>query len=197
MANTHLPTHTLSHNLPHFPSQVKTDRGETLRVYEYDRYNGTVWQVDMHVANGSFFAHPKITNPTDVDLRGYWWTCVAVPATPATRILTPAKHVAETSRGGGALGNIPITHASRPPPPPPMIYFQFIPIYSHFPFSRFSLTAPRPRWHNHNTQQHTTHNNTNRHPGRSLACIRRRDRKRHFCWLCAKRQLYEGHVLHG
>jgi hypothetical protein len=73
-------------------------------VYEYDRYNGTVWQVDMHVANGSFFAHPKITNPTDVDLRGYWWTCVAVPATPATRILTPAKHVAETSRGGGALG---------------------------------------------------------------------------------------------
>ena len=85
-------------------SKVQTKHGETLRVYEYDRYNGTVWQVDMYIANGTFFAHPKITNPTEKDLRGYWWTCVAVPATPGTRILTPAKHVAETSRGGGQLG---------------------------------------------------------------------------------------------
>lgn len=37
-------------------------------------------------------------NPTDVDLRGYWWTCVAVDAAPSTRIYTPATHVAETSR---------------------------------------------------------------------------------------------------
>ena len=85
-------------------SKVQTKHGETLRVYEYDRYNGTVWQVDMFIANGTFFAHPKISNPTAADLRGYWWTCVAVPATPGTRILTPAKHVAETSRGGGAQG---------------------------------------------------------------------------------------------
>ena len=69
-----------------------------LRVFEFDRYNGTLWQVDMTLANGSFLAHPKITNPTEVDLQGYWWTCVAVPATPATRIITPATHVAETSR---------------------------------------------------------------------------------------------------
>ena len=27
-------------------------------------------QVDMLIANGSFLAHPKITNPTDRDLRG-------------------------------------------------------------------------------------------------------------------------------
>lgn len=69
-----------------------------LRVYEFDRYNGTVWQVDMIVSNGSFIAHPRITNPTEEDLRGYWWTCVAVDATTSTRILTPATHVAETSR---------------------------------------------------------------------------------------------------
>ena len=69
-----------------------------VRVYEFDRYNGTVWQVDMMLVNDTFFAHPRITNPTDVDLRGYWWTCVAVDALPSTRILTPATHVAETSR---------------------------------------------------------------------------------------------------
>eukprot|EP00975_Prorocentrum_lima_P026028 5474024-Prorocentrum_lima.AAC.1 len=52
----------------------------------------------MLVANQTFYAHPRITNPTEVDLRGYWWTCVAVDAKPSTRIYTPATHVAETSR---------------------------------------------------------------------------------------------------
>ena len=57
--------------------------------------------------NTTHFHHPKlptslqsnrILNPTDADLRGYWWTCVAVDAEPSTRIYTPATHVAETSR---------------------------------------------------------------------------------------------------
>jgi hypothetical protein len=77
-------------------TQVETSRGPLLRVYEFDRYNGTVWQVDMIISNGTFFAHPRITNPTAVDLRGYWWTCVAVHAEPSTRIFSPATHVAET-----------------------------------------------------------------------------------------------------
>jgi hypothetical protein len=79
-------------------TKVDTSAGPMLRVHEFDRYNGTVWQVDMIIANSSFIAHPRITNPTPKDLRGYWWTCVAVDATPNTRILTPATHVAETSR---------------------------------------------------------------------------------------------------
>lgn len=79
-------------------ARVETDRGDILRVYEYDRYNSTTWQVDMAIVNGSFVAHPRITNPTDCDLRGYWWTCVAVDAAPSTRIFSPATHVAQTSR---------------------------------------------------------------------------------------------------
>jgi hypothetical protein len=55
-----------------FLARVDTDKGPLLRVYEFDRYNGTVWQVDMMLTNGSFVAHPRITNPTDCDLRGYW-----------------------------------------------------------------------------------------------------------------------------
>ena len=36
--------------------------------------------------------HPKITNPRPIDLRGYWWTCVAMPVEEngLTRIVTPA-----------------------------------------------------------------------------------------------------------
>lgn len=81
-----------------FMAKLDTARGPVVRVYEFDRYNGTTWQVDMLIANSTFYAHPKVTNPTDVDLRGYWWTCVAVDALPSTRIYAPATHVAETSR---------------------------------------------------------------------------------------------------
>lgn len=81
-----------------FTARLDTELGPVVRVYEFDRYNGTVWQVDMLLHNGSFVSHPRVVNPTDADLRGYWWTCVAVEATPATRIFTPATHVAETSR---------------------------------------------------------------------------------------------------
>jgi len=42
--------------------------------------------------------HPKVTNTqTSTDLQGYWWTCVAVPAAPSTRVVTPATWNLETS----------------------------------------------------------------------------------------------------
>lgn len=90
-------------------ARVKTKRGQVLRVYEFDRYNGTVWQVDMALTNGSFMAHPRVSNPTDADLRGYWWTCVAVATAQdgSTRVLTPATHLAESSRK-------PFRHAAWP-----------------------------------------------------------------------------------
>jgi hypothetical protein len=41
--------------------------------------------------------HPKVTNTQEVDLQGYWWTCVAVPAAPTTRVIVPAEWNLETS----------------------------------------------------------------------------------------------------
>lgn len=81
-----------------FMGKLNTKKGPVLRVFEFDRYNGTTWQVDMLLLNDSFIAHPRVTNPNTHDLRGYWWTCVAVDAKPSTRIYAPATHVAETSR---------------------------------------------------------------------------------------------------
>ena len=46
----------------------------------------------------SLYVHPRITNPTDVDLRAYWWTCVAVRASENVRVFAPAEYVVETSR---------------------------------------------------------------------------------------------------
>lgn len=52
-------------------ARVDKSRGPLLHVYEDDRHNGTVWLVNMMIANGSVFVHPRLTNPSDCDLRGY------------------------------------------------------------------------------------------------------------------------------
>ena len=79
-------------------AEINTDLGPMMRVYEFDRYNSTVWQVDILLVDDTLFVHPRITNPTDCDLRGYWWTCVAVPVKEKTRVFSPAHYVVETSR---------------------------------------------------------------------------------------------------
>eukprot|EP01052_Picozoa_sp_SAG31_P051686 SAG31_NODE_12390_length_945_cov_1.630024_2_plen_112_part_00 len=71
-------------------ARVQTERGPVVRVYEYDRLNHTTWQVDMMLAGGVLWAHPKVTNPNGHDIPGYWWTCVAMRTTPKTRVLAAA-----------------------------------------------------------------------------------------------------------
>eukprot|EP01079_Euglenida_sp_SAG-EU17-18_P000752 gene752-2523_t len=88
-------------------ARLDTPRGPLIRVYEYERFNGTYFQVDMMVVNGTLFAHPKVFNTGAEDLTGYWWTCVgmrlttatrnaseclASPGAPGTRVLTPASY---------------------------------------------------------------------------------------------------------
>jgi len=67
------------------------DAGPAVRVWEYDRLNSTVWQVDILLVNDTMFAHPKVTNPTKQEVPGYWWTCVAMTSTEKTRIVTQAE----------------------------------------------------------------------------------------------------------
>ncbi len=91
--------HSAFSESPTFLAKINTDKGDVLRVYEFDRYNGTVWQVDMFIDDDELWVHPRITNPNPVDLRGYWWTCVAHHVTPESRVVSPANHVAETATG--------------------------------------------------------------------------------------------------
>ncbi len=37
--------------------------------------------MDMFLENDTLWSHAKVTNPNAADLTGYWWTCVAMPAT--------------------------------------------------------------------------------------------------------------------
>jgi hypothetical protein len=93
--------HSVFAESPAWVAKVDTPRGPVVRVWEYDRRNSSVWQVDIFLSGGALFIHPKITNTlASTDLEGYWWTCVAVPVTPDTRVLAHAAFVAETSVEG-------------------------------------------------------------------------------------------------
>eukprot|EP00755_Sulcionema_specki_P008004 Sspe_Gene.39751::Locus_19163_Transcript_1_1_Confidence_1.000_Length_2428::g.39751::m.39751 len=83
--------HSVFTEAPVWSAVLDTKYGEVVRVWEYDRINHTVWQVDILAKDDVLWTHAKITNPNDVDLEGYWWTCVAMPITDMTRIIMPAE----------------------------------------------------------------------------------------------------------
>ena len=61
-----------------------------LRMYDYLRTTGLVWQVDFHFPeeDSAFLAaHVRVINPTDRVAPLYWWTNIAVPETGA-RVLS-------------------------------------------------------------------------------------------------------------
>ena len=64
--------HSVFSEAPVWTAVLPTERGPVVRVWEYDRLNSSVWQVDMLFEDDVMYAHAKITNPTAADLRGYW-----------------------------------------------------------------------------------------------------------------------------
>jgi len=74
-----------------FSAKMPTEYGDVVRVWEFDRINSTVWQVDILLDEDVFWAHARVTNPHKEEQNGYWWTCVAMPVTETSRIITPAK----------------------------------------------------------------------------------------------------------
>ena len=58
-----------------FAARVDTELGDVLRIYAFDRYNETAFQVDSIVLNGTLFVHPKIFNPEGKgEVDAYYWT---------------------------------------------------------------------------------------------------------------------------
>ncbi|HEY5784620.1 MAG TPA: DUF5107 domain-containing protein [Microlunatus sp.] len=68
------------------------DGSAGLRLWEYERMRELVLQIDAWLPDGAphLAVHITITNVTAHDVPAYWWSNIAVPETPATRVLTPA-----------------------------------------------------------------------------------------------------------
>lgn len=76
----------------HAARVVRPDGVEVLRLWEFERSRELVYQIDAYAPPGSpvLYVHVRIINPNPHEVPVYWWSNIAVPETPGTRVLTPA-----------------------------------------------------------------------------------------------------------
>ena len=96
---------------PLFAARVAGDGGEpVLRLYEWDRVKGFLYQMDFHLPPQSpfLFARMRLINPHDRELPMYWWTNIAVPETPDARVLCPAESAFYGFGGKLSVARLPV-----------------------------------------------------------------------------------------
>lgn len=79
-----------------FCAKVTGENGEEfLRIYDYVRTTGVVWQIDFHLPDRSklLYAHVKMVNAQDKTAPAYWWTNVAVREEKRVRIFSGTEEV--------------------------------------------------------------------------------------------------------
>lgn len=67
--------------------------GAVLRLWEWERLRDTPFQVDLWLPEDSDFLHVgvRIRNPNHRGVPVYWWSNIAVPEEPSTRVVAPAE----------------------------------------------------------------------------------------------------------
>jgi hypothetical protein len=86
----HAP-HTCS---PLFAAVVEdAECGSVLRMYEWDRTRCVPFQLDFMLPEGSplLLVRVRLTNPHSTTIPMYWWSNVAIPASPEVRVIAPAR----------------------------------------------------------------------------------------------------------
>jgi hypothetical protein len=83
------PLHAASLELP--------DGAPGLRIYEWERMRELVYQVDFRLGPRSrrLAVDIKVTNPSAHAVPVYWWSNVAVPTSPGTRVVVPSRSAFE------------------------------------------------------------------------------------------------------
>ena len=78
---------------PVFAAVDQTPEGEVLRLYEFERIRGVAYSVSAWVREDSptLYLRCRIENRTDETKHMYWWSNIAVPETPGTRVIVPAQ----------------------------------------------------------------------------------------------------------
>lgn len=78
---------------PLFAARVEgPDGAPILRLYEWERIRQVPFQIDACLPDGSpvLLVRVRIANPHDRVTPMYWWSNIAAPETPSTRVLAPA-----------------------------------------------------------------------------------------------------------
>jgi tetratricopeptide (TPR) repeat protein len=78
---------------PLFVARLDTPEGiPVLRMYEWERIRQVPFQIDAWLPDSSqaLFVRVRIVNPHDYTVPMYWWSNMAVPERPNTRVIVPA-----------------------------------------------------------------------------------------------------------
>ena len=95
--------HSPTTSVPLHTAIVRTPEGQdVLRMWEFDRLREVVFQLDAWLPAESkvVFTAVRIRNPNDTSVPMYWWSNAAVPQTPATRVIAPAREAYATDYDG-------------------------------------------------------------------------------------------------
>ena len=106
--------HTTLSCRPMHAAVVAGPDGDVLRLWEWERTRDLVLQIDLSLPPGSgrLYASTRVINPDPEEKPLYYWTNIAVPETPGTRVLTTADAAWRTEYTG-ALTRVPVPHPDR------------------------------------------------------------------------------------
>ncbi|HET9648356.1 MAG TPA: DUF5107 domain-containing protein, partial [Microlunatus sp.] len=106
--------HSATTSRPVFAARLETDRGPLLRLWEWERTRDLVFSVDLLLAAGrpALLAFVRVRNLDPETKPLYWWTNIAVPEEPGTRVLAPADRAWRTVYDG-SLTSVGIPHPDR------------------------------------------------------------------------------------
>ncbi len=79
---------------PMFAARTRLDDGTpVLRLYEWERIRQVPYQIDAYLPDRSpfLFVRVRIVNPHATECPMYWWSNMAVPEAPGTRVVVPAE----------------------------------------------------------------------------------------------------------
>ncbi len=86
------------------------DGTPVLRMYEYERVRGCIYQMDFFLPDGSkqLFGRMRIVNPTSHTTPMYWWTNMAVREDPGARNVIDATETYNNSDGRVGKNPVPL-----------------------------------------------------------------------------------------
>ena len=80
-----------------------TADGRVLRMWEFERMRGVVFQIDawLPVDSPVLFVAVRLRNPSSAEVPLYWWSNAAVPQNPDVRVVAPATTAFATNNVDG------------------------------------------------------------------------------------------------
>lgn len=109
--NCGIPGHTPLTCSPLFAARLTAGDGTPiLRMYEYERVRGVVYQMDFSLPDRSpvLYARMRVYNPSYHATAMYWWSNIAAPHIDGARVVVPAEEAYTPVKGVMSVVPVPV-----------------------------------------------------------------------------------------